>query len=82
MDKKYHTLNEGIPKEAAWRGNNVGMDTGGNRDWLNLWIGHHEAKVVKIKGKRRKIDKFVGQGVFLTRQDALNLIEEIQHRLF
>jgi len=82
MDKKYHTLNEHIPADAALGGNTIGMDTGGNRDWLNLWIGHHEVKICKIKGKRRKIDKFVGQGVFLTRQDALNLIEEIRHRLF
>ena len=81
MDKEYHTLNEGIPPVKEKRGGNtVGMDTGNNRQWLHLWIGHHEK--VKVEGRKTKRPVFVSQSVHLSRQDALNLIEEIQHRLF
>lgn len=81
MDKEYHTLNEGIPAFEPKGGNIVGMDTGNNKQWLHLWIGHHEKKVGKIKGRKTKVPVFVGQSVHLSRQDALNLIEEIVHRL-
>lgn len=45
----------------------IGMDTGRNREWLHLWIHASKRKSISVR---------------LTRQDALNLIEEITHRLF
>lgn len=80
MDKQYHTLNEGIPVEVPKGGNYIGMDTGNNREWLHLWIGHHDR--VKVEGRKTKRPVFLSQSVHLSRQDALYLIEEIKHRLF
>lgn len=80
INKEYHTLNEGIPAEETKGGNIVAMATGNNKQWLHLWIGHHER--VKVEGRKTKRPVFVSQSVHLSRQDALNLIEEIKHRLF
>lgn len=81
MEREYHTLNEGIPAEESRGGNTIGIDTGNNKAWLHLWVGHHKQKRVRVEGKRIKMEVFVGESVHLTRQDALNLIEEIKHRL-
>ena len=71
MDKEYHSLNEGIPKSS--RIPHIGMDTKQNRNGLHFWIG----------GKPEHVqDDYYLTSVHLTREDAMNLIEEMRHRLF
>jgi hypothetical protein len=50
-------------------GRQIGMDTLQNREGLHVWI--------RLTPKSRR-----SISVYLTRQDAHNLIEEIKHRLF
>mgnify|MGYP001587518798 CR=1 FL=1 len=79
IDTKYHTLNEGIPQHES--GNDrtcIGMDTGNHREWLHLWIGKH----VLGKSDLECDTTFESMSVLLSRKDAMNLVEEINHRLF
>lgn len=74
LDKKLHTLNSNIPADVKQGDNRIGMDTKPQKKGLHLWIGNYiETGVIPF---------FTFKTVHLTRKDARNLIEEIQHRLF
>lgn len=62
------------PIPTAGVGNKIGMDTKRQREGLHLWIGKH----TEVDGK----DTFDERSVHLTREDARNLIKEIEQRLF
>lgn len=72
MDQKYHTLNEGIPARPTL--SHIGMDTNNHREGLHLWISHHDDDEDDAP--------LLSLSVHLTRKEAMNLIEEINHRLF
>jgi len=84
LSTKYHTLNGGIPtKTPANVGeNSIGMDTGCQRNWLHLWIGHHRPATKKEKKDGMEDDIWVSESVHLSREDAQHLVDEINERLF
>ena len=65
---------ERIEIPAGAKGNKIGMDTKQEREGLHMWIGRH----IPTDGGYI----FDERSVHLTREDARNLIKEIQRRLF
>jgi len=91
MPKEFHSLNEGIPTEES--NSKLHMDTHQQREGLHVWINEErdiiqeinglQAELAERKKKRIKNTKMLRSfSVHLTRQDARNLVEEINHRLF
>lgn len=87
MEKEYHTLNEGIPiqQTAVTTGPlpviyaitpQIGMGTNQDREGLHFWISRPK------ENPQPDESPVESMSVHLTRRDALNLIEEIRHRLF
>jgi hypothetical protein len=82
--RNYATLNgTGIPKGSPETENFIGMDTKTHREGVHLWIGHFEVKDKHDnKDEFNKAPLFKSESVHLTREDARNLIKEIEERLF
>jgi hypothetical protein len=63
-------------------GNHIGMDTKYRRNGLHLWIGRHMPNMYK-EGSLKDVETvFQSKSVHLTREDAQNLVDEINRRLF
>ncbi len=75
MDHEFKTVI--IPAEGEE--NKIGMDTHQHREGLHMWIGKHVEYECEDGSNKTRFDS---RSVHLTREDARNLIREIQRRLF
>lgn len=67
-------MNEGIPLKKVGSQNHIAMRESGNKETLHIWLSHRE---YNSDGEEMS----TMESVWLSREDAKNLVEEINKRL-
>lgn len=77
LPEELATLHQGIPAGGNKEDAKIGMDTHNRKEGIHLWIG--EKIPIKTGSKKKYFHQI---SVHLTREDAYNLIREIEERIF